>query len=189
MESQQPRKRGLTYGRLLIVMGAAIALALIVALVQLFLLANQLNFDEITLSMVRAATYDKTELTRNELDQRNGDTGKIQGTVIYVKTSEGHYAKLAVEFGYRFWSPKLQFVIYQGVVHDDRGNVLRRDELNNVYIPLNVRYDLDAGLTDADGASEAGVDLAFEERGPAEQTLQALNGAAFYLPKAEELRR
>lgn len=187
MESQQPRKRGLTYGRLLIVMGAAIALALIVALVQSFLLANQLSFDEITLSMVRAATYDKTGLARKELDQRNGDTGKIQGTVIYVKTSERHYAKLAVEFGYRFWSPKLQFVIYQGIVYDDHGNVLRK--LNNVYIPLNVRYDLDAGLTDADGASEAGVDLVFEERGPAEQTLKALNEATVYLPTAEELHR
>jgi hypothetical protein len=179
----------LTYGRLLIVMGAAIALALIVAFVQTLLLTDQFSFDEITFSMLQSAPYDKTELTRKELDQRNGDTGKIQGTVIYVKTSEGHYAKLAVEFGYRFWSPKLQFVIYQGVVHDDRGNILRRDELNNVYIPLNVRYDLDAGLTDADGASDAGVDLAFEERGPAEQTLRALNGAHFYLPRAEELRR
>jgi len=183
----ESRKRGLTYGRLLIVMGAAIALALLVAFVQTLLLTDQFSFDEITFSMLRAAPYDKTELTRKELDQRNGDTGKIQGTVIYVKTSEGYYAKLAVEFSYRFWSPKLQFVIYQGAVYDDRGNVLRA--LNNVYIPLNLRYDLDAGLTDAEGASDAGADLAFEERGPAEQMFKALNGAAFYLPRAEELRR
>ncbi len=183
------RKRGLTYGRWLIVMGAAIALALIVAFVQTLLLTDQFSFDEITFSLLRAARYDKTELTRKELDQRNGDTGKIQGTVIYVKTSEGYYAKLAVEFGYRFWSPKLQFVIYQGAVYDDRGNVLRKDELSNTYVPLNLRYDIDAGRTDAEGASEAGVDLAFEERGPAEQVLKALNGVAFYLPQASELRR
>jgi hypothetical protein len=191
MEQQRPRKRGLTYGRLLIVMGAAIALALIVAFVQTLFLSNQLGFDEITFAMLRAATYDKAELTRRELDTRNGDTGKIQGTVIYIKTSEGHYAKLAVEFGYRFWSPKLQFVVYQGVVYDDRGNVLRKrkDELYNLYIPLNLRYDLDATLTNEEGASEAGVDLGFEERGPAEQILKALNGAAFYLPQASELRR
>ncbi len=183
----EPRKRGLTYGRLLTVLGAAIALAVVIALVQSLVLSHQLDFGEITFSKIKSAVYDKTELTRQELDARNGDTGKIQGTVIYVKTSEGNYAKLAVEFGYRFWSPKLQFVIYQGVVYDDRGNELRK--FFNVYIPLNVRYDTDAGLMDTEGASERGVDLAFEERGPAEQTLKALNGAAFYLPKAEELRR
>lgn len=185
MEPQ--RKRGLTYGRLLVVLGAAIALALIVALVQSLLLAYQKSFDEITFAMLQRADYDKSELTRAELDRHNSDTGKIQGTVIYVKTSEGNYAKLAVEFGYRFWSPKLQFVIYQGVVYDERGNKLR--ELFNVYIPLNVKYDVDAGLMDTEGASALGVDLVFAERGPAEQTLKAHNGALFYLPKAEELRR
>lgn len=181
------RKKRLTYGRLLTVMGAAIALALIAAFVQTLLLADQLGFDEITFAMLQAATYDKAKLTRADFDKHNGDTGKIQGTVIYVKTSEGHYAKLAVKFGHRFWSPKLQFVISQGVVYDGRGEVLRR--LDNVYTLLNLRYDLDAGLTDGEGASEAGVDLAFEERGPANQTLKALNGAALALPKAEELRR
>jgi hypothetical protein len=185
MEPQ--RKRGLTYGRLMIVLGAAIALALVIALVQSLLLAHQLGFGEITFSMLQRASYDTTELTRAELDSHNGDTGKIQGTLIYIKTSEGNYAKLAVEFGYRFWSPKLQFVIYQGAVYDDRGNKLR--ELFNVYIPLNVKYDVDAGLMDTEGASERGVDLAFDERGPADQTLRALNGARFYLPKPEELRR
>lgn len=179
-------KRGLTYGRLMIVLGAAIVLALGVALVQSLLLANQLSFNEITLSLLTSARYDSTELTRQQLDARNGDSGKIQGTVIYVKTSESNYAKLAVEFGYRFWSPKLQFAIYQGTVYDNRGNVLR--QLSNVYVPLNLQYDIDAGLTSAEGASEGGVDLAFEERGPAEQILRALNGAQFYLPKAEELR-
>jgi hypothetical protein len=133
MEPQ--RKRGLTYGRLMIVLGAAIALALVIALVQSLLLAHQLGFGEITFSMLQQASYERTELARAELDSHNGDTGKIQGTLIYIKTSEGNYAKLAVEFGYRFWSPKLQFVIYQGVVYDDRGNKLR--ELFNVYIPLN----------------------------------------------------
>jgi hypothetical protein len=133
MEPQ--RKRGLTYGRLMIVLGAAIALALVIALVQSLLLAHQLGFGEITFSMLQRASYDTTELSRADLDSHNGDTGKIQGTLIYIKTSEGNYAKLAVEFGYRFWSPKLQFVIYQGVVYDDRGNKLR--ELFNVYIPLH----------------------------------------------------
>ncbi|GBC76092.1 hypothetical protein HRbin07_00288 [bacterium HR07] len=184
---ESPRRRGLTYGRLMVVLGAAIALALIIALVQSLLLANQLSFGEISFAALQRASYQKTELTRQELDARNGDTGKIQGTVIYVKTSEGNYAKLAVEFGYRFWSPKLQFVIYQGAVYDGRGNELRT--LFNVYIPLNVKYDVDAGLMDTEGASERGVDVGFEERGPAEQTLKALNGALFYLPKAEELRR
>ncbi|MCS7198126.1 MAG: hypothetical protein NZ930_05565 [Candidatus Bipolaricaulota bacterium] len=181
------RRRGLTYGRLLVVMGAAIALALVIAFVQSLLLADQLSFDEIAFSMLQGAPYDKTELTRAELDHHNGDTGKIQGTVIYVKTSEGNYAKLAVEFGYRFWSPQLQFVVYQGRVYDRRGKELRT--LYNVYVPLSASYDVDAGLMDTEGASERGLDLAFEERGPAEQTLRARNGAAFYLPKAEELRR
>ncbi len=181
------RRRGLTYGRLMVVLGAAIALALVIALVQSLLLADHLSFQEIEFSALQQATYDKTELTSTELNQHNSDTGKIQGTVIYVRTSEGNYAKVAVEFGYRFWSPKLQFVIYQGVVYDGRGRQLRT--LFNVYIPLNVKYDLDAGLMETEGASEFGVDLGFEERGPAEQTLKALNGAAFYLPKAEELRR
>ncbi len=184
---ERPRRKGLTYGRLLIVLEAAIALALVIALVQSLLLAHQLGFDEITFSRLQQASYESIELTRTELDAHNGDTGKIQGTVIYVKTSEGNYAKLAVEFGYRFWSPKLQFVIYQGAVYDGRGNGLRT--LFNVYIPLNVKYDVDAGLMETEGASEFGVDLAFDERGPAEQTLKALNGAVFYLPKAEELRR
>lgn len=184
---ERPRRKGLTYGRLLIVLGAAIALALVIALVQRLLLAHQVSFDEITFATLRQAAYETTELTRAELDARNSDSGKIQGTVIYVKTSEGNYAKLAVEFGYRFWSPKLQFVIYQGTVYDERGNELRT--LFNVYIPLNVKYDVDAGLMDTEGASEFGVDLAFEERGPADQTLRARNGAAFYLPTAEELRR
>lgn len=184
---ERPRRTGLTYGRLLVVLGAAIALALVIALVQSLLLADHVSFSEIAATALQRAAYEKTELTRAELDQRNGDTGKISGTVIYVKTSEGNYAKLAVEFGYRFWSPKLQFVIYQGAVYDARGRALR--QLFNVYIPLNVKYDVDAGLMDTEGASERGVDLAFDERGPAEQTLRALNGAAFYLPKAEELRR
>lgn len=184
---ERPRRKGLTYGRLMVVLGAAIALALVIALVQSLLLADHVSFDEIAFSTLQQAPYEKTELTRKELDTHNGDTGKIQGAVIYVKTSEGNYAKLAVEFGYRFWSPKLQFVIYQGAVYDKRSNELRK--LFNVYIPLNVKYDVDAGLMDTEGASERGVDLAFEERGPAEQTLRALNGAAFYLPKAEELRR
>lgn len=182
----KPRK-GLTYGRLMVVLGAAIALALVIAWVQSLLLADHISFDEIGFSVLQRAAYDTTELTRKEFDTHNSDTGRIQGTVIYVKTSEGNYAKLAVEFGYRFWSPKLQFVIYQGAVYDGRGNELRK--LFNVYIPLNVRYDVDAGLMETEGASERGVDLGFEERGPAEQTLRALNGAAFYLPKAEELRR
>ncbi|MCX8104118.1 MAG: hypothetical protein N3E42_06830 [Candidatus Bipolaricaulota bacterium] len=184
---ERPRRKGLTYGRLMVVLGAAIALALVIALVQSLLLADHLGFTEITFSMLQRSAYEKTELTRQELDQHNGDTGKIQGTVIYVKTSEGNYAKLAIEFGYRFWSPKLQFVIYQGTVYDQRGRELRT--LFNVYIPLTVRYDVDAGLMDTEGASEHGVDLAFEERGPAEQILRARNGAVFYLPKAEELRR
>lgn len=184
---ERPRRKGLTYGRLMVVLGAAIVLALVIALTQSLLLADHLDFTEITFSMLQRSAYEKTELTRQELDQHNGDTGKIQGTVIYVRTSEGNYAKLAIEFGYRFWSPKLQFVIYQGVVYDRRGNELRK--LFNVYIPLSVKYDVDAGLMDTEGASERGVDLAFDERGPAEQTLRARNGAAFYLPKAEELRR
>ncbi len=184
---ERPRRKGLTYGRLLVVLGTAIALALVIALVQSLLLADQVSFDEITFAMLQRAAYDKLELTRTELDQHNRDTGKIQGTVIYVRTSEGNYAKVAVAFGYRFWSPKLQFVIYQGTVYDRRGNELRK--LFNVYIPLNVQYDLDAALMDTEGASEFGVDLAFEERGPADQTLRARNGAAFYLPTAEELRR
>lgn len=184
---ERPRRKGLTYGRLMVVLGAAIALALAIALVQSLLLAKQVNFDEITFVMLQRASYEKPELSRTELDQRNSDTGKIQGTVIYVKTSEGNYAKVAVEFGYRFWSPKLQFVIYQGTVYDRRGNELRK--LFNVYIPLNVQYDVDAGLMDTEGASEFGVDLAFEERGPADQMLRARNGAAFYLPTSEELRR
>ena len=184
---EQPRRKGLTYGRLMVVLGAAIALALVIALVRSLLLADQLSFDEITFAMLQRAGYEKTELTRANLDAHNSDTGKIQGTVIYVKTSEGNYAKVAVEFGYRFWSPKLQFVIYQGTVYDKRGNELRK--LFNVYVPLSAKYDIDAGLMDTEGASERGVDLTFDERGPAEQTLRALNGAALYLPQAEELRR
>jgi hypothetical protein len=58
MEPQ--RKRGLTYGRLMIVLGAAIALALVIALVQSLLLAHQLGFGEITFSMLQQASYDSS---------------------------------------------------------------------------------------------------------------------------------
>jgi hypothetical protein len=188
MNSPQPRKRGLTYGRLLTVMGAAIALAITLALVQSVLIADHLGFDEIGYEMLAAASYDRSELTRAELEQHRGASGKIQGTVIYVKTSEGNWAKLAVEFSHRFWSPKLQFVIYQGQVFDSQGRRIG-DPIYNQYIQLPQRFDIDAALTLERGASPAGVDLAFVERAVADQSLMAVNGAAFALPRAQELRR
>ncbi|MCS6937343.1 MAG: hypothetical protein NZ610_07750 [Candidatus Bipolaricaulota bacterium] len=188
MSSPQPRKRGLTYGRLLTVMGAAIALAVILAAVRAVIIADHLSFAEIDFERLVAASYDRTELTRAELEKYRGASGKIQGTVIYVKTSEGHYAKLAVEFGYQFWNPTLQFVIYQGGVFDRQGRRIG-EPIYNKYMLLVQRFDIDAGRTVERGASPEGVDLAFVERTVADQSLIAVNGAAFALPKPEELRR
>ncbi len=194
MAQEAPQqKKGLTYGRLVTVMAAAIALAVIVALVQSALIADHLDFDKISYEMLALAQYNRSALTRAELEQQRGASGKIQGTVIYVKTNEGNWAKLAVEFGYRFWSPKLQFVIYQLEVFDKGGRPLRlrsnSDRVYNAYVQLHQRYDLDAGRTLEEGASEAGVDLAFVERAVADQSVLAVNGASLALPKAAELRR
>lgn len=189
------KKKGLTYGRLLIVLGAAIALAGIAAGVQSLLIANHFSFAEISYELLGQASYDRTEITSAELVQHRGGSGKIQGTVLYVKTNEGNYAKLAVEFSHRFWSPKLQFAIYQLEVFDKWGRPLRlrsnSDKVYNAYIQLHQRYDLDAGLTLEEGASEAGVDvdLAFVERSVADQSVLAVNGAALALPKLEELKK
>lgn len=188
MNNTHPRKRGLTYGRLLTVMGAAIALAVILASVRAVLIADHLSFDDITFEMLTAAPYDRTELTRAELEQHRGASGKIQGTVLYVKTNESNYAKLAVAFGYQFWNPTLQFVIYQGQVFDPQGRRIG-DPIYNKYMLLVQRFDLDAGRTVERGASPAGVDLAFVERTVADQSVIAVNRAAFALPKADELRR
>lgn len=182
------KKKGLTYGRLMTVMAAAIALAVLAALVQSALIADHLGFNELSYELLALAQYNRSALTRAELEKHRGASGKIQGTVIYVRTSEGNWAKLAVEFSHRFWSPKLQFAIYQGEVFDQQGRPLRKP-FYNIYIQLYQRYDLDAGRTLEEGASEAGVDLAFVERAVADQSVLAVNGAAFALPKAEDLRQ
>lgn len=179
-------KKGLTFGRLLIVMGAAIALALLAAFISSLRTADQLGFKEIDFARLKTANYNKSELTRAELKELDKASGRILGALIFVKTNEQRFAKLAVDFSIRFFETQLKFVIYQGVVYNPNGEIHRR--IFNEYISLNLGYDLDEGRA-VEATSAPFVDLAFEAKGLGDQTVVAINGTAFAIPSVDALKR
>ncbi len=169
------------------VMGAAIALALLAAFISSLRTADQLRFNDIDFELIKSADYTKSQLSRAELKEIDKVSGKIFGAVIFVKTNENRLAKLAVDFSIRFYETQLKFVIYQGVVYNANGEIHRK--IFNEYISLNLGYDLDEGKAVEDAASAPLVDLAFEAKGIGDQTVVARNGAALAVLSADALRR
>jgi len=167
------------------VMGAAIALALLAAFISSLRTADQLGFNEIDFERVKIADYTKSELSRRELKELDKVSGKILGAVIFVKTNEGRFAKLAVDFSIKFYETQLKFVIFQGIVYNAKGEIYRK--IFNESVSLNMGYDLDEGR--AEEAAAESVDLAFAAKGLGDQTVVARNGATFAIPSADALKR
>lgn len=187
MSANGPTKKGLTYGRLILITIGLILLIVGYALWRQSRLGPQLGFDEIPFSLVQSAKYVETQVDSDALRRLKGITPKINGTVLFVRTNAGNYAKLAVELTRCLIDPQnLKFLIHRGVVYSPEGQVVQR--LDSACVDLSARFDLDSGQVEGQGAPEGAADLFFVERGPALQLVRAMPRAFLALPSAQALR-
>jgi len=183
---QRPQKKGLPYGRLVLVMLAFIALAVGLAYWRQSTLGPQPTFEQIPFYRLEQAEYAKTQLRSDELDQPERASSQIQGAVLFVRTDEGNYAKLAANFNFCLIDPQnRKFWIYKGTVYDPDGAVIRR--LDNACVDLSDRFDLDSGQAVSQGAPEEAADLFFKQEGAAIFYVRALSGAFLAAPTRPQL--
>ncbi len=182
-----PQKKRLTYGRLVLIMLGLIALAIGLAYWRQSTLGPQPTFEGIPFYRLEQAEYNRTQLRSDELDQLERYTSQIQGAVLFVRTDEGNYAKLAANFNFCLIDPQnRKFWIYRGTVYDPDGAVIRR--LDNACVALSERYDLDSGQAESQGAPEGSGDLFFRQEGAAVFYVRALSGAFLAAPDRKQLR-
>lgn len=185
--SQPTRRKGLKYGQVMLIMLALILLLVGVAYWRQSSLGPTPGFDDAPFSLMQKVLYDQTQADSVTLAQQRAVTPKSQGSLIFVKTNSGNYAKLSAEFSYCLIDPQnIKFWIHQGVLYSPEGETIRR--LDNVCVDLTDRFDLDTGLAESQGAQEGSADLYFENRGPALQVTYTFSGAGLALPSVAQLR-
>ena len=185
--SQPTRRRGLKYGQVMLIMLALILLLVGLAYWRQSSLGPAPGFDDVPFSLMQNAIYDQTQADSVTLAQQKAVTPKSQGSLIFVKTNAGNYAKLSAEFNFCLIDPQnIKFWIHQGALYSPEGEPIRR--LDNFCVDLTDRFDLDTGLAESQGAREGSADLYFENRGPALQVAYVLSGAGLALPSVGQLR-
>ncbi|MFQ5796847.1 MAG: hypothetical protein ACE5JP_17595 [Candidatus Bipolaricaulia bacterium] len=182
---RRPRK-GLTFGRMITIIVSLTLIAVVVGYIQQ-LASDKPRFDEVGFGALQDASYEVTEIDRPQLEEFGKAAQRVQGTLVFVKTSEGRFAKLDVAFSHRFFSNEVEFVIYKGVIYNPDGSIER--ELPTDFVSPSFTYDLDRGRSSQEGATEEEVDLAFLYRGVADQRMLARNGASFSVPTTEALKQ
>lgn len=184
--SQPARRRGLTYGQVMLVMLTLILLLVGLAYWRQSTLGPALGFEDVPLGLVLSATYDQSQADSVTLARQKAVTPKSQGSLILVRTNAGNYAKLSAEFNYCLIDPQnIKFWIHQGVLYSPEGETIRR--LDNFCVDLTDRFDLDTGLAESQGAQKGSADLYFVYQGPALQVAYALGDARLALPSVGQL--
>ena len=181
-----PQRRGLTYGKLMLLMLALIVLAIGAAFVRQWFTGPSIGFDDVPFVLVQQAKYNRQQLDSPTLDRFKNVTAKSTGTLLWVKTNAGNFAKLSVSFQKCLIDPQnIKFWIYQGSVYDTQGRIVQR--LDNFCVDLTQEFDLDSGQSYSPGAKEGSADIAFIYQGVGLQIVRAVNGAVFKLPLSEDL--
>lgn len=187
MNDEPQKKKGLTYGRAMLIMLALIFLAVGAAAVrQRFLGSEALGFKDVGFAVVKAADYVETQVDSPTLQRFKTATPKSLGTLLFVRTGEGNYAKLIVDFSFDLLDPQnIKFKIHQGQVLSPQGEVIL--DLSARALDLSLRFDLDSGQYEGQGAPIGSADLYFIQRGPGLQIVRALPPAFLALPKTSDL--
>lgn len=181
-------QQGLTYGKMVLIMLALVVLFVGAAFIRQFFVGPAIGFNDVAFAYVRDADYSQNEsqLDTPTLNLSRAVTANSIGTMLFIKTNEGNFAKLNAEFNKCLIDPQnLKFWIHQGVVYNPNGQVINR--LDNACIDLGQKFDLDTGQSEADGAAEGSADLTFVYRNVGLQILQAANNATMRIPSATDL--
>jgi hypothetical protein len=179
------KKKGLTYGRLMLLMLALILLAVGAAWFRQLSLGPSVGFDDVSLDAMLNADYSVSEVNSTLINQRKNITPKDNGALIFIRTSAGNFAKLSVAIEPCLLNSPNQFRIYQGVVFTPAGEVVNNYNLKCV--DLKQKFDLDSGLTDSEGATESMIDLEFVSQGPGFSVIKSLPNTSIALPSKEEI--
>lgn len=166
---------------------ALIVLAIGAAFVRQFFSGPSVGFSDVPFVLLQHAQYDQRQLDSATLNRFKSVTAQSTGTLLWVKTNAGNFAKLSVSFQKCLIDPQnIKFWIHQGTVYDADGRILRR--LDNFCVDLTQKFDLDSGQSQSQGAPAGSADIAFVYQGVGLQLIQAINGAAFKLPLSEDLK-
>jgi len=180
------QRRELTYGRLMLILLALIVFAVGAAFVRQLFTGPTIGFDDVPFVLVQQAKYDRQQLDSPTLDRFKSVTAQSTGTLLWIKTNAGNFAKLSVSFQKCLIDPQnIKFWIHQGSVYDVQGRIVQR--LDNFCVDLTQKFDLDSGQSQSQGAEEGSADVAFIYQGVGLQIAQAINGAASKLPLSEDL--
>jgi len=182
------KQQGLTYGKLVLIMLALVVLFVGAAFVRQFFVGPGVGFNDVPFSNVRDADFTKFEkqVDSPTLNRFRTVTTDSIGTLMFVKTNEGNFAKLNAEFNKCLIDPaNLKFWIHQGTVYNPDGQVVQR--LDNACVDLGQKFDLDTGLTETNGAEEGDADLTFVYRNVGLQILQTTDNVFMLLPTADQL--
>lgn len=180
------QKKGLTYGRLVLIMLALVVLIVGYAYWRQLSRGPVIDFDHVSFSSVQEAAYFETQVDSTTLTRLKSVTPNTLGTLIFVRTNQGNFAKLAVEFAFGLIDPQnIKFKIHQGVVYSAEGQIVQ--QLSGQEVDLSLRFDLDSGAYEGQGAPEGSADLYFVYRGPGLQLVRALPKSFIALPSTADL--
>jgi hypothetical protein len=119
------KKKGLTYGRLMLLMLALILFAIAAAALRQWSLGPTVGFDDVPFDAILNADYAVTEVNSSLIEQRRNITQKDTGSLMFVKTNAGNYAKLSVIFQpCLIDSANNKFQILQGAIYASDGELL-----------------------------------------------------------------